>query len=410
MNYVFNIKKYILALILIIFILLTFIFNFSIHSEQQYWHLADAFSHSKLYFLEKINTWEDAVYYKGHDYWHEGPFPALVLMPLVLIKNLTGIIISQGKVHFLITALIFLLCYKISRKYLYSKTNSLILAFAFCFASIYQLIALLPWSWYFLQNITVLLIFLALYEYLGKKRYWIIGIIFACVFASRFSAGLGIIFFILDILLSEKQPRQKIIQAIYLLTPVMLCGILLLIYNFARFGNVFDNGFTNSNNLTLTPDQRYEQLHYGLFQLRNIPTNIYYYFIKSLDTVTIHHKSLWGNSYILTYPFIRVGFPGTSFFVVSPIFIYCLKASFKKGLNKLLLAPIICILALLLTYYWPGWRQVGPRYLLDLLPFAFLLLLSSFKNNKLTKTAVIIIFLSAFLDLYLFYTVITVAV
>lgn len=410
MDYVPYLKRLVLAWVLATFFLTTFVFNLSITSGQQYWHLADAFLHGKLYFLEDVGTWEDAVFYKGHDYWHEGPFPAIILMPAVLFKNFAGIIVSQGAIHFIITLFVFFLCFKLSRKYRYSKIDALLLAFAFCFASVYQLIAFIPWSWYFLQNVTVLLLFLSLWEYFGKRRYWIIGTLFACIFASRFSAGLGIGFFIAAILISGLPFKQKATQLIHLLMPVVVCGILLLSYNVLRFGDMFDNGFLRSNDHTLTEDQRYEQMHYGLFQLRNIPTNIYYYFIKSVDPVTEEYKSLWGNTYILTPPYIRVAFPGTSFFVVAPIFLYCLKVSWKKRLNKLLLIPILCILSLLMLYYWPGWRQVGPRYLLDLLPFAYLLLLSSFKNAQLSRLAIFIIVISALIDFYLFYTVMSAAI
>jgi len=379
--------------------------NFKIKAEQQYWHLANAFLHNQLYFLEKSGTWADAVFYNGHDYWHEGPFPAIILMPVVMLSNVTGVLLSQGSIHFFVTLFVFILCYKIAEKYRFSKLDSLILAFAFCFASVYQLIAFIPWCWYYLQGITVLLVFLSLWEYLGKKRHWIIGILFACVFASRFSAGLGVVFFIASVLVDGISIKQKLLQLTQLLIPVVVSGVILLSYNFVRFGDVLDNGFLRSNDHTLTEDQRYEQTHYGLFQFRNIPTNIYYYFLKTVDPVTDSHKSMWGNSYILIPPYIQVKFPGTSFFVVAPIFFYCVKVSLRKKLNKLLLLPIGTIIFLLMTYYWPGWRQVGPRYLLDVLPFAYVLLVDSFKNSVLPTRAIVLIFVSAFIDYYLFRTV-----
>lgn len=401
MNYRFYVKRLFLISVIIVFISTSFVFNFSFDNEAQYWHLADSFLHGKLYFLEPVGTWQDGVYYKGHDYWHEGPFPAVVLMPVVIFRNFTNTIISQGAVNFIITSLVFLFLFKLARKYLFSQNDALILSFAFCFASVYQNIALIPWCWYFLHNVTVLLIVLSLYEYLNKKRYWLIGIIFACIFASRFTAGFGVIFFILTILTSKISYKQKIKETVYLLVPIVLCGVSLLFYNAVRFDNMFDNGFLRSNDHMLSNEQRFEQTHYGLFQLRNIPTNIYYYFIKVPDPVTLKR----GSNYILIPPFIRVAFPGVNFFICSPVFLYCLRASFKKKQNKLLLVPIICILSVLMTYYYPGWPQVGPRYLLDLLPFVYLLLLSSFKGHKLTRAAIIIIFTSALLDFYLFYTV-----
>jgi hypothetical protein len=68
-----------------------------------------------------------------------------------------------------------------------------------------QMTAFASSAWYFVQAITVILLFLALYEYFTKRRYVVIGLLYAAVFASRFTAGLTIIFFLLA-LLKEKKP------------------------------------------------------------------------------------------------------------------------------------------------------------------------------------------------------------
>lgn len=384
--------------------------NFTTKGEQQFSYLAQSFLKGKLYFLEYPGTWGDAVFYKGYFYWPMGPFPAMLLAPLVYLFSLFGQLFYQGYLQFFLTLGIFYLCVRLARKFGYSKEDTTFLAFSFCFASVYQIVALQPWSWYFAQAIVVFFLFLSINEYLGKRRYLLIGIYFAFIIATRFTASLGILFFILGIFLNEGGFSKKFYSSAKLLFPVLVAGALLLAYNHARFGSYFDNGYMSANNFLWGEDRRYEQLNLGLFKIKNIPTNFYYYFIKTLDPVLMEKKTIYEggefiNTYVLRPPYVKVNFPGTGFFVVSPIFLYLLRVNLKKRITRLSLVPISSILFMLMLYYWPGWRQVGPRYLLDLLPFAFLLLIFSFKGFRLTIPAKIIILLSSVFDLYLLTTV-----
>lgn len=374
-----------------------------ISQDEHYWYLAKSFLHGKIFFVEIPNYLGDTVYFNNHYYWPLGPFPAILMIPLAFISNSIPILIHQGFLHFLFTLVTFWLSFKIAKKFNYTNSDAKTLAFAFCFASVYLFIAFFSWSSSFAQAITVTLLFLSIYEFLGKKRYLLIGLMFAAIVTTRFTAAFGILFFILWIIRNKSYSlNQKIRKISLLLTPIILAGILLLIYNYARFGDIFDNGYMSASNNIMTKEQRFEQLRYGLFKLTNIPTNFYYYFIKSLDPVLIDVKSAYGNSYVLVFPYIQVSYPGTSFFIISPVFLYIFRTNLKEKMVRLSLIPIFIILFILLTYYWPGWKQLGPRYLLDLLPFVFILLLYSFKENKLTPFSKIVIYLSSLLNFYLF--------
>lgn len=389
-------------LIVLIFILLAFFLNLFINREQQFWYMADSLMQGKLYVIHMPgNYWFDFAFYKGHFYWPLGPFPGIVMIPFVFLSKALGIFINQGVSQFLATLGIIFLCFKLARIYKFSKEHSLFLGFAFCFSSVYIMSAYLPWGWYFSQAIVVVLIFASLYEYLTKKRYWLIGFLFGLVLATRFTAGVGIIFFIADIVFRKTQLGTKKKALFQLLIPFLIIGVVLLLYNQARFGSLFDSGYLKVNNTLLSKQDRFEELNYGLFQLRNIPSNFYYYFIKSLDPVTISVTSFKHNSYVLKFPFVTVNYPGTSFFIVSPIFLLLLKTKFKDRIVKLSFATVLIILLIVLSWYWPGWRQVGPRYMLDFLPFAFIPLLLSFENRKLPIKAQALIFASAFFNFYL---------
>ncbi len=400
-----NKQTILLTVLTTLFFGFSFSLNFMFKLEQQFVYMASSFLQGKLYLVEKPFYWWDTVYFSGHYYWPLSPFPSVLLLPFVFVFQKMGIFFYQGYLQFGLTVAIAFMAYKLARHFKYSKEDSWFLSFAFCFSSVYIVATYSSWSWYFASAIAVFLLFLSLYLfYIGKKNYLFIGLLLGLVCATRFTAGLCATFFLIEIIFENVSWKQRIKNMFKLSIPILLCGLLLLYYNYVRFQNPFDNGYMRANNVVATEAQRFELLNYGLFQVRNIPTNFYYYFIKTLDPVLVEFNSANGNTYILKPPYFKVGYPGTSFFVVSPIFIYLFKLKLKKRHLSLILVNIV-VLSVLMTYYWPGWRQVGPRYMLDVLPFTFVLLLYSFPRRRLSNFSKLIIMISAMFNLYLFTTV-----
>lgn len=395
-----------IAVLITVFALIAVIFNSLVNTEQQFSYMAKSFLRGHLYLTEMPGSWFDAVKHNNLYYWPLGPVPAIILMPFVAIFEKIGLFFYQSYLQLALTTIIFYLCFNIARQFNYSKTDSLYLGFAFVFGSVYQLIAFIAWSWYFAQAVAVFLTFVSIREYFRKRRYWFIGVLWGAVFATRFTAGFGILFFIGAIITEAGQPtKQKIKHLAALFTPVVITGILLLTYNFVRFNDPFDNGYTRVNAHLLNDNQRYELINNGLFQLKNIPTNFYYYFLKTVDPVRQGIISFHGQTYVLKPPYVRAGYPGVSFFIVSPIFLYIFRAVWREKIVKLALAPVLVTLFALLAYFWPGWTQVGPRYTLDFLPFLFLILLFAFNKFTLPKLAKFIIVISSFVNLFLLITV-----
>ena len=385
--------------LVILFFVISFSFNFLLDrvirlGEQQYSSLAESFLQGKLYFWEESKikapmTNYDVVEFKGKIFWPLGLFPAVVLMPFVYVFGKLGVFFRQSYLNFFMILGIFYLAKKIAQKLHYSETDSVLLAFAFCFASVFQVASLVSWSFYFVQATSVFLVLLAIVGFLNRRQFILIGILFSFVLLSRITAALGIIFFFLVLFLDKKKGFSYKFKNSFSLVIPMLTGFFLFFgYNYARFGNVFDNGYIRTlSNKELAANSDFTVFNDGLFNLSYIKNNFYNYFLR-----------------LPSLPFLDVQFPGVSFFVVSPVFLYIFRAKLKEPLVKASLLTIFLILPFLLSYYWPGWRQVGPRYLLDVLPFAYILLLYSFKKFKLTPLAKLIIIASSLLDLWLFYT------
>jgi hypothetical protein len=165
-----NRERIFLILLAVFFFAATFIFNFKSRQFDQFSYLAQAFIQGKLHFLDPAHIAKDAVKINDNFYWHLGPFPAVLLMPFVLLFGFFHQAFHQGYLQFFITVGVFASCFKIARSFRFSSTDSLYLAFAFCFASVYQFTAFVAWCYFFAHALTVFLLLLVIVEYLGRKN------------------------------------------------------------------------------------------------------------------------------------------------------------------------------------------------------------------------------------------------
>lgn len=369
-----------------------------VDTDAHFSYLASSFLQGKTYFLDQPGSWKDAAYFSGAYYWPLGPFPAVLLMPFVYVFSLLNKFFHQGYLHFFIVLGVFYLVYKIALKAKYAITDSLYLAFGFCFASAFLGVAIWPWSWHFSHAITVFLLFLAIYEYLGKRRYWLIGLIMGLIVTTRATASLFFVFFVLEIILiSKARSFSKANNFFKLLIPYLVGILLLTNYNFNRFGNFVEQGYSLSNLLPPLAKAR----DYGLFSLKHLPGNLYYFLLGF--PLPVFRDSL---SHVLKFPFIRTNPWGMSIFITSPYFIYLFLLKYKDVLSKTLLLSIFLISLPSLLFFSLGYRQFGYRYSLDFLPLLFFMFIRSYRKQygELSNNFRLLILITAFTNLYLFIT------
>jgi hypothetical protein len=393
------IQTYILFNICLLFFSFTLCFNIHKHHEQQFVQLADSFLQGKLYLIEPSQHWPnpeeplDLIPWQDHYYWAEGPFPAIVLMPFVYFSRLIKLSFYQGYLQIFLVLFIFLLYFKQNRKIGYDNIDSLFMAYAFCFASMFLGIAMISSSYYFAQAITVLLLLLIINEYLSKKRYWLIGILFGFIALTRITACVGVILFALEILFTTNS-KNKIKNLCQLFLPITIISSSLLLYNKMRFGNIFEQGYGLQPEIPSLMKAR----SYGLFSLVHVPGNLYYAFLASPTPV---FKD--GLSHVLKFPYITADPWGMSVFITSPYLIYLFCLKYKDKISFLLLATILAVATPIFLYNGIGYSQLGYRYALDFMPFLFLLLAKNYfsQKQKLSMGFKIIIVFSSFLNLYL---------
>lgn len=396
-----KIKKNIFFMCFFILLIFLFVLILSNSGSNQFTELANSFINGKLYFLDDsvYNCYtSDNVLFNGHFYWPLGPFPAIILMPIMLLFSFLGlpIFFVQGCANFILIVLISLLIFKIAQKIGYNHDNSYYWIMAFIFASAFIGVAFIPFSWFFAHTVTVFLLFLSIFEYLNKKRPYLLGLLMGFILLTRVTAFFAILFFISDILFLDKDTniKQKAKKILEISIFPFLCLLILFLYNYLRFGNIFDQGYIGQ---ILTAGFMSDKVTYGLFNLKYLPRGIYYFLINIPNSV------FNSETHLLVFPFIKPDPWGMSIFFTSPylLYLFFLKNNDKKSwfllLNSLLMFFIIA------SSFFIGYIQFGSRYSLDFFPLLFfaLMLIYFKKNNGLKRNFKIIIILSALINLYL---------
>lgn len=343
--------------------------------SQQFTDLANSFLHGHTYFLHPIGgLGQDPVYYMGKVYWDEGPFPAVILVPFVGLFDLFHLTFYQGYIKWLFVLGIAYFIYQLARNLKYSKEDSIMLLLAFTLASVFIGANSVSSGWLFAQIIATFLLLWALFEYYGRKRWWLIGLICGLVLLTRVTAAPIILFFILAIVLGHGEIRQKLINLAKLLILVLVACTLTGLYNVQRFGSPLDNG--NKYQL-LSPDSS-EARSLGLFSIDHIPTNLYTALLRG-PSITLRDNTSW----TLRFPYITNNPLGMSVIITSPYLLYLFStrwSKYPKEAKYLLIAAGVSAL-LVLTYFGDGADQFGYRYSLDFMPELFLVFMMIYRQN-----------------------------
>lgn len=395
-NWIMNVfhKNFVLFFILIFFIGE----NLALKTSEHFTHLAEAFLKGKLYFLSiPSNTWEDTALFNSRHFWPLGPLPAVVLMPFVFVAQRLGFLFSQAYLNIIFVLLTTYLVFRLAIHYQFTKAESWWWVLAFGISSPFLAIALIPYSSYFSQSLTTLLLFVFLWEFVNKKRFLILGLLSGALLATRLTAGISVLSFSLIFLLLGKIPwTKKLSELSRYSAPVFVTVVLLMLYNFFRFHNVWETGY----NLQLLGNDLFQTRNYGIFGLIHFPGNLYYAFLATPWPVFKDNLS-----HVLKFPYIIPDRWGMSLFITSPYLIYLFTFKYKDSLSTILLVSSLISALVIFSYYGIGVLQYGYRYALDFLPLIFVLLLKNYKEKygRLSETFKILIGISAMVNLYLIF-------
>lgn len=329
----------------------------------------------------------DTVFNQGKYYWPQGPFPSILLMPVQLIF---GPGFNQSILQPFLVILLFIFLFKLALLKKFPKIPALILAYAFIFASPVLGIVTEPCYSFFAHLITITLLTATLLEFEGKQRPLILGLFIGMIIATRPTGGFILLAVLGLVLFQTTTLKQKFSYLIKLFLPIGCSIGLLLLFNYVRFQNPFDNGY-NTNDV----GQYLESLRsVGVFNPNYIPRNISAYFLSLPVFVYSEQQKL-------IPPFITYNSVGTSLFIIAPFFLYSIKTFQQMNLRIMLYWGVIWLtLIILLSYYATGWVQFGPRFTTDFLPILFLLTLYGL-SSQLKWSHLLLIILSSLVNIYL---------
>jgi hypothetical protein len=168
------------------------------------------------------------------------------------------------------------------------------------------------------------------------------------------------LFLALDVRTSGRSPRAAVVSAAAWMAPFLAA---LAWYNWLRFGNPLEFGH---NHLTWARD-----LPGGIFSLGYLRRNLYHVWLRLPD---------WSHS----QPPLDFDPWGTAFWLNNGIFVFALwglaRVRFEPLVRGAALAGLLTIWPLLLLHETNGWRQFGYRFMIDLLPLGFAVVLFAYRR------------------------------
>ena len=350
-----------------------------------YVRLSDAFLHGRLYVLDNPSWLNELIPNPSGPgfYVVYPPLPAFLMMPLVAIW---GLDLNQTLFGLIFAAATVPLVYLVSRDVLVktkqtpaSKSTYVWFAVLFGFSTLFWYLASIGSVWLIAQVIATFFMFLALHETFNKNRPLLVGLLIGASYWCRLPTILGVFFFAgLAISLQQNpQWRGKFKSALpYLAKLALGVGVFVVfdfIYNYVRFGSVFDVGYWMIPGILNEPWFRY-----GHFSLLYIPDNLAP-FLTGLPIVTS------------VAPFLQFPMAGMAIWFTTPAFVFALKSKIKDPVTWWSWLAIVCIAAVIFTNAATGWG-FGYRYAMDFYPFLFLLTVRGMGSNlKWYHKALIII-------------------
>lgn len=309
----------------------------------------------------------DLIYYNGKYYLPYPPAPALLLIPFVLM-DLGGV--NCTLIAVLLSCINLLLLYKVLTKIDADPVDIPWLIFSFFFGSCYWYVLLTSHHVYgFAEVVSVTGILLLLNELFGRKRAVLMGLFIGMSFLSRqftLIIALFVIGYLIHyyILLPKKAIRRIFWKKLILFFGMTSVAVsIYLVYNYARFGSVFDTGYAHILFFG-TLKSRVET--YGVFSPHYVLYNLYNYLFKGFNIQFIGDMQLRIKD---------VDLRGTALLLASPFVVFAFKTKWNKFLLRFIWMTIGLIFIGLLFYHNNGMEQVNAsRFTLDFYPLLMVLI------------------------------------
>lgn len=341
--------------------------------------LADAFLHGRLW-IDGSRPWIERVPGPGGEYFLPfPPVPALVLVPEVAlfgpdVADTAGMCALVGAVNvFFVYALL---------SYFELKERAMaVLLIAFFLGSEYFYVAATGGIHQWTEILVVTFMLAALNLALRGRAPWVAGVLFGLAVGCRPSVLLAAPAF------AVLYWRSGGLRA---LVPLAIgagsIGLYLAWYNWARFGSPTEFGYdliTGPNGEKVLDEAWYTK---GIESPFYLARGLYTMFLRSFD-------------FNESFPWFQPTWAGSSVLLTMPFLVYLGRAVWKSPLifvGWLGLLPLVMDL----MHGNPGYAQFGYRFILDGMPFIWMLLAMVVARNGLTRGFVAAVGVGIFVNAY----------
>lgn len=310
-------------------------------------HLAVSFLNDRLYIANPPSWLTEFAFADGKPYVYFDPFPAVFLLPLAAIWGLT---VNLAKVSIVVGACNVGLMRIALGALGVQRSTANWCALLFGVGTVHFFASWYGNTWMLAHLLAVMGLTLAWIEGLGAANPYLLGLFCAIAATSRSPAALGTPIFLLIAL--HRRPRFA--TAVQFALPLLATGLLLGVYNFARFGDWLNNGYLLANQALLNPE-------HGSFSWRYIGRNVQQYLLRVPELSA-------------SWPYLILTDHGLSLIATTPAVLLLFRRGWStqapeaKLYGRLALLGCAAVFALYMSYFWDGWRQFGSRYTLDFTP------------------------------------------
>ncbi|HVP12874.1 MAG TPA: hypothetical protein VMV94_17000 [Phycisphaerae bacterium] len=308
------------------------------------------------------------------------PLPAILLVPFVAVFGLAVRVQDACRLVSVINVFVFDACLTGLPKLLGEQdlriSARLALDLLFAFGTVAWHNCMLGGDWHLAHAVALCAMLLALREFVGINRPWAIGCFTALAVMARPTTGLTCLFFVLP-LIRTRSLRKLLAFAIGPCVAVILLGL----YNYARFGNLFDFGYTR---MLLRGAGREMMQQYGQFNSHFILPNLFWFFLAPPWPMPQGK-----------FPWLGFDPMGLSLFISCPAMLYVFVAIVKRWrlptVQNACIATAACLIPLLL-YFNTGYWQFGHRFSMDYLPLLMILTLAGMgiKPGRLAYSLIVL--------------------
>jgi len=340
--------------------------------RESYWHLlADSFLHGRLY-LPNPPSDQDLVFYNGHWYIPIPPLPAFIMLPLVAVFGVKAINTTIVSLCLAATTavLVFLILNEMRRRdWIQLPLNGqLWLVALFSFGTVHLWLSAVSRVWYFSQVCAVFCAALAFLAALKRFPAWLTGLCLGLGLLARpnlFTLWPALLAVTLQLQTAQSGGfdwKKSLRWALFSALPVVAAVGFLLGYNYLRFGDLMDFGYTAiSSGGTVVSDAR----QFGVFSPHFIPTNLQTMFL-SLPKLEVQCNFFLPRGH------------GISMLAATPALLYLFRRLKISWWTIGCWFSVLLSLALLATYHNDGSIQYAYRYIIDfIIPVIMLLALNA---------------------------------